>query len=62
MLYKEGKKWVNVIVSRSMEIGGIRKKRDAVRFQVCLGKEDAKHILLSCLEMRMRIEEVKSRK
>jgi len=23
MLYKEGKKWVNMIVSQSMEIGGI---------------------------------------
>jgi len=56
MLYKEGKKWVNVIVSRSMEIGGIRKKRDAIRFPVCLGQEDAKHILLSCLETRMRVE------
>jgi len=52
MLYEEGKKWVNVIVSRSMETGGIRRKRDAVRFPVCLGQEDAKLILLSCLEMR----------
>jgi hypothetical protein len=45
-----------------MEIGGIRKKRDTVRFPVCLGQENAKHILLSCLEMRMRVKEVISRK
>jgi hypothetical protein len=45
-----------------MEIGGIRKKRDTVRFPVCLGQEDSKHMLLSCLEMRMRIKEGISRK
>jgi hypothetical protein len=56
MLCEEGKKWVNVL--GSIESGGIRKKRDAVRFPVCLGQ----HILLSCLEMRMWRKEVVSRK
>jgi hypothetical protein len=45
-----------------MEIGGIRKKRDTVRFPVCLGQEDTKHILLSCLEKRMWRKGVISRK
>ena len=62
MLYEEGKNCVNVVVSQSMEIGGISKKRDTVRFPVCLGQEDSKHVLLNSLEMRFRIKEVISRK
>jgi hypothetical protein len=50
MEYQEGKKWGSVVNNRSVEKEIIEKGKK--EHQLCLGKEDIKHTLFSCLERR----------